>query len=45
MSWKDVCQDPLLGEDCEAGLYGKIAVKKPLLRKHNKFKRRTKIWQ
>ena len=34
-----MCQHPLCGEDSEAGLYGKIAVKKSLLRKLNNVKR------
>ena len=34
-----MCQHPLWREDCVAGLYGRIAVKKPLLRKQNNVKR------
>ena len=34
-----VCQYPLWGEDCEAGLYGRIAIKKHLLRKQDNVKR------
>ena len=36
---KKMCQHPLCGKDCEAGLYGRIAVKKLLLKKQNNVRR------
>ena len=34
-----MCQNQLWGEDCEAGLYDRIAVKKAMLTKQNDVKR------
>ena len=39
---KKICQHLLWGEDCEAGIYGRIAVKKPLLQKQNNVKKLAK---
>ena len=39
MSWKNVSTSTLKRRLCKAGLYSRIAVKKPLLRKQNNVKR------